>query len=159
MDLLELDTVVDPSVLEAPPTALWTTAADDFAWPATSALLIFLEWVPPDQQEALLSGNHPQNMGIIARCQAISSDLEQTLDEDWIPNTVNCECHFLHKANWWSTGNQGLPVDKTTDVFTVWTRRSVQSLPLQRAGFQPPLSLIRLTEADLQSYFDNTPSG
>eukprot|EP00961_Rhodomonas_salina_P102109 1373331-Rhodomonas_salina.3 len=115
MDLLELDTVVGPSVLEAPPTALWTTAADDFAWQDSLAQLIFLEWVPPDWQEALLSGSHSQNIG--------STDLEQVLDEDWIPNIVKGECHFLHKANWWVTGNQGL--DKTTDVFTVWTRSPV----------------------------------
>eukprot|EP00961_Rhodomonas_salina_P050715 680974-Rhodomonas_salina.10 len=127
--------------LEDPPTALWTTAADDFAWKDSSAQLIFLEW----------------KIGIIVRRQVISSDLQQILDEDWTPNIANGKCHFLHKANWWAMGNQGL--DKTADVFTVWTQSPIPSLPLQLAGFQPPLSLIRPMGTNLRSYFNNMPLG
>eukprot|EP00961_Rhodomonas_salina_P075495 1013172-Rhodomonas_salina.1 len=55
------------------------------------------------------------------------------------------------------TGNQGL--DKTSDIYTVWTHHRVLPLPLQNVGFQPPLPLSRPEESDLQVYFDNTPSG
>eukprot|EP00961_Rhodomonas_salina_P055114 740524-Rhodomonas_salina.1 len=55
------------------------------------------------------------------------------------------------------TGNQGL--DKTSDIFTVWTQHRVLSLPLQHVGFQQPLPLTWPEESDLRVYFDNTPSG
>eukprot|EP00961_Rhodomonas_salina_P304015 3941448-Rhodomonas_salina.1 len=159
MALLELDTIVGPSILEAPPTELWTAAYKDFQWSDSAALLVFLEWVPPDKRAEVLSESQcqTQQVGILARHNAISSDLEQVLDGDWTPHIVNRDYPFVHKPHWWMTGNQGL--DKTSDVFTVWTHRFVSSLPLQHIAFQPPLPLTRPEDLDLRVYFDNTPSG
>eukprot|EP00961_Rhodomonas_salina_P104654 1408853-Rhodomonas_salina.1 len=106
MSLLNLDTIVGPSVLEAPPTARWTTAEDDFTWAASDSPLIFLEWIPPARRAEILSRCQSGQLGIITRRSALSSDLEGSLDDGWVPTTVHGEGHFVHKPNWWATGNQ-----------------------------------------------------
>eukprot|EP00961_Rhodomonas_salina_P035298 474879-Rhodomonas_salina.2 len=156
MDVLGLDTIVGPSVFEASPTSLWTTASEDYEWAVSAAPLVFLEWVPPDSHSEILNHCQSQRIGIIARLNAISSAIEAKLDEKWTLHIVNGEYHFIHKPNWWLTGNQGL--DKTKDVFTVWAQNPTPCFPLQRLGFQPPLPLLRLEAGDIRTYYDNTPS-
>eukprot|EP00961_Rhodomonas_salina_P088309 1187609-Rhodomonas_salina.1 len=106
MDLLDLDTIVCPSVFEAPPTSLWTAASEDYGLAVSTAPLVFLEWVPPDRRSEILTRCQSQRIGIIARRNAISSAIEANLNEEWTPHIVNGEYHFVHKPNWWLTGNQ-----------------------------------------------------